>query len=228
VTDLRKKTWFAVAGEVSNLLGAVAIVGMSSAIFVDALKIKSISRRDFLKRLGIKLPLLALATQISPEFSCLIFAVPLTGKGRVGKAREFLRKIDSKRTYLLPHPLVELRNAVVAKKLDESIAPMLKKELERNGVKRKPVIWCVWGAGHTGFIECLKSRKRRERVLRLYKGKIKWFYDPKTIDSSIRWTYNKETGEWKMRRYKTPVRKTAKIKSKKLSRRKFFRKFLPA
>jgi len=64
---------------------------------------------------------------------------------------------------LPPTPLFELRNAIAARKIEEFIAPKLKKDIS------KPEIAIIYGAGHSGIELNLKNKFLRDKVIESYR-----------------------------------------------------------
>lgn len=62
-----------------------------------------------------------------------------------------------------PMPVVEMRNAITAKKLEDYLVPELS-----NILGKKPNLAVVYGAAHTGIEGCLKSKLYRDILLKAY------------------------------------------------------------
>ncbi|MFH1065461.1 MAG: hypothetical protein V1734_03085 [Nanoarchaeota archaeon] len=62
-----------------------------------------------------------------------------------------------------PMPVVEMRNAITAKKLEDYLVPELS-----NILGKKPNLALVYGAAHTGIEGCLKSKLYRDILLKAY------------------------------------------------------------
>jgi len=75
---------------------------------------------------------------------------------------------------LPPTPLIELRNAVCARKLEEFVAPRLK--------SRHPSIALVFGGHHSGLEQNLKHKDIRDAVLSLYRQAGYLGLDKDTMD----------------------------------------------
>ena len=69
-----------------------------------------------------------------------------------------LSKVYSDYLFVLQEPVVEGRNAINARKIEEFIAPMV---AEASG-KKKPKIGLVYGAGHLGLRYDIQSKRRRD------------------------------------------------------------------
>lgn len=80
-----------------------------------------------------------------------------------GETPEFLARLNSSRTHLIPTSQSELRNAISARKIEEFIVPELQQKLGRN-----PKVLLVYGAGHSGLREDLQRPKLRDFYIRLY------------------------------------------------------------
>lgn len=76
---------------------------------------------------------------------------------------EGLARANSLRRHLLPTPVIELRNAISARKIEEFVAPGLQRR-----INRKPKIVLVYGAGHSGLKEDLEHRGLRDFYINLY------------------------------------------------------------
>lgn len=63
-----------------------------------------------------------------------------------------------------PNPLVEGRNCVAARKIEEFVAPLVRENNEK-----RPRIAIVFGGGHSGMKECLQGKAWRDSVLKAYK-----------------------------------------------------------
>lgn len=78
---------------------------------------------------------------------------------------------------LPPNPLVEGRNCVAARKMEEFVVPLLKVNKEK-----KPKIAVVFGGGHSGIKECLQGKAWRDSVLAAYKQVNYAGFDIYTLD----------------------------------------------
>jgi hypothetical protein len=81
-----------------------------------------------------------------------------------GEATPVLPELNSILNYLPPTSVVELRNAIAARKIEEFIAPKLQTEL-----KKKPLIAIVYGGAHTGIETDLKYKWLRDSIIETYK-----------------------------------------------------------
>jgi len=99
-----------------------------------------------------------------------------------------------------PTPVLEFRNALIAAKLEDYLAPQLKDKLGR-----KPHLAIIYGAAHAGIKHDLLDKNRRDKVLRLYrKMNYLWFNRP-TIDNLLELTVD-DRGSWAAREYTTGVK----------------------
>jgi len=116
-----------------------------------------------------------------------------------GKAPKGLDNIVSASGLVLPHPIGEFRNALIASKLEDYLAPKLMDELGR-----KPTIAIVYGALHAGIRHNLQSEKRRDTVMGAYrKLNYLWFNKP-TLDNLVELRLDGDM-EWFAREHKTGV-----------------------
>ena len=121
--------------------------------------------REYLNFFGEFYAIMALGTNLIPTFplnflapaSLLLFDWKITKTASLNKDSlgNFSEKIISNKNYLLQNPLVEGRNAINAKKIEEFVAPILKDRL-----KRRPKIGMIYGAAHAGIKHDLQSRRR--------------------------------------------------------------------
>ncbi len=77
------------------------------------------------------------------------------------KINNFFLRIYADWRFLLQDPLVEGRNAVNARKIEEFVAPLI---AERP--KRKPHLGLIFGAAHMGLKPDLQSKRRRDFTIR--------------------------------------------------------------
>ena len=95
----------------------------------------------------------------------------LVGECSSGEAkfREGVMESELARTFIAsverchPMPVVEMRNAITAKKPEDYLVPELS-----NKFNKKPNIALVYGAAHTGIEGCLKSKLYRDVLLKAY------------------------------------------------------------
>ncbi len=82
--------------------------------------------------------------------------------GELGKTRKILLKMGVRmgEVTIPSGGEVNYRNALIAQKAEEVIAPEMQKRL-----KRKPVIAVVYGAAHVGIASCLERPLFRRRIL---------------------------------------------------------------
>ena len=79
---------------------------------------------------------------------------------------------------LPPNPLIEGRNCVAARKIEEFVVPILKEHKEK-----RPKIAVVFGGGHSGMKECLQGKAWRDSVLAAYKQANYLGLDIYTLDN---------------------------------------------
>lgn len=118
-------------------------------------------------------------------------------------------------------PNVDLRNVVTAVKLDW-LAGHLK---EKSG--RKPSLYMIYEAGHTGILDYLQSPEKRREALQKWGDKVHRYLNPRWLSAVTRWHYNKKEG-WQpeVLRPKIPeLEKPEKlpVDSIKIDRRSFLR-----
>lgn len=145
------------------------------------------------ERLGIKKDfglIISAAIVFGLKFLPIPYSLP---RGRTDSP---LTKIVAEAEYLIPTTL-EFRNALIAAKVDEYLAPKLNEHLQK-----KPGIAIVYGAGHAGIKEDIISKKRRDLILELYR-KIGYFgMEKSSLDNLVGFSLD-EDNEWKGKEYKT-------------------------
>jgi hypothetical protein len=86
-----------------------------------------------------------------------------TYSSNTGESPEFMARLQSLRTHLIPTPRFGFRDAINARKIEEGIVPELSHTL-----KKKPYILVVAGAGHSGLKEDLQYKNLRDAYIGLH------------------------------------------------------------
>lgn len=128
----------------------------------------------------------------------------LMAKGELKKRKVLLKPVDRIIDPFAGKKTISYRNALIASKAEEVIAPQLQRELGR-----KPAILIRYGAFHTGIAELLRNKAKRRHILsRLPKS---WQHFPETTDM-MEFQYNPEKEQWEGKygkeRIILPARKT--------------------
>lgn len=103
-----------------------------------------------------------------------------------------VRPMISYLSFLYQSPVVELRNAIAAKKIKEGVIPRLK-ELYKDKYKKGVLkIGIIYGAGHAGIKECLESESRTNVSLWLHRYYSIPFLDRETLNNFWEYRINAE------------------------------------
>ena len=119
--------------------------------------------------------------------------------------------------------VVDSRNAIIAAKLENYIAPLLQKELGR-----KPRIIIQIGVGHADLVNYLKNPRERARALVRLRRKIESGLVKEHLDRSYRVRWDKEGGEMKIEEISTPItplmreKRSGKVEPRRMNRRELF------
>lgn len=151
--------------------------------------------------LGLSRHLLSIIgiSYINWPMSLLMISQALYYSFREKKFNESILRLNSYWNYLLQEPEVEGRNAIIARKTEEFVAPLLEERLER-----KPFIGMIYGGFHMGLKPDLQSKRRRDFTIwnwrNLNFGKWAGFVqeDLNLVDEA---NYNGE--EWAIQTYDT-------------------------
>lgn len=113
---------------------------------------KKFSRRQFLS---------TAAKTIAGLYLLNSFTAPVIASASKGEIPNIYQEISAEAQCMIPTPLIEVRNAVTARKVEQFVAPWLKIE--------RPKIALVYGSGHAGLKKCLQNRQWRDEVLGVYR-----------------------------------------------------------
>jgi hypothetical protein len=140
-----------------NFLGIYGIFSGVNNISKQIKEKNEIPRRKFLTSIGIQSAKILAGTYLGSDIICRKYTT------RTGDEPEFLARLNSSRTHLVPTSQIELRNAISARKIEEYVAPELQTKLGR-----KPNIVLVYGALHSGLKEDLQHKKLRNTYIDFY------------------------------------------------------------
>ena len=124
-------------------------------------------------------------------FGLQIIAHGFSSLGAILGETKVCPRIVSAVGLLPPTEVIELRNAIAAKKIEEAIAPRY---------KHRPKIAIVYGGGHAGIEDCLKSKRRRDGIIGLFRKLNFPAMEKSTIDKITRAAYNHATNLWDFER----------------------------
>ena len=118
---------------------------------------ETISRRDFLK------------TAATGTLGAIILGSGAGAAGSYffsgeGESTELMPDAGAAFHRIAPTPVIEARNAITARKVEEYVVPALKRKLGRN-----PNLAVVYGIEHMGLEGCLQHKWWRDAVIGLYK-----------------------------------------------------------
>lgn len=155
---------------ISSLAEGILAYKMEKA---ETLLQKKTSRRNFLKM------------SCAHSASCLLglyllgghFYAPYHLAFNKGKADKVTPKLIYFHTELFSTKVINLRNAIIAKKIDEVIAPIIRKKKAKSKlINKKPTIAIIAGVQHAGMLEYLKDEKKRNKILGRYEDDIFQLY----------------------------------------------------
>lgn len=157
------------AGDMLHNAGWITtgIIGLGFSVLagISAYKIKkkikqqeNISRRDFIK-LGM---LGALGAYIIGTGAGAAGSYVFRGEGR---RTDIMETAGAMYHRIIPTPVLEARNAISARKIEEFIVPLLQAR-----ILKRPKIAVVYGIEHMGIEGCLQHKWWRDTVIWLYNG----------------------------------------------------------
>lgn len=94
-------------------------------------------------------------------------------------------KIVETRNNLEHSRLLTMRDAINARKIEEYVAPLIRRKL-----RKKPRIAMVYGAGHAGLESCLKDKKHRDIIIKEFKKKGFNLDIPDQLDVVVEMNYD--------------------------------------
>ncbi len=105
---------------------------------------------------------LTLGLIFPPTLLSITFLLQSIPGGELGKVRKGMLRMGAKGTEILTSDMTptDFRDALIAKKAEEIIAPEMRRRM-----KRKPVIAIVYGAAHVGIVDCLRKPSLRRKYL---------------------------------------------------------------
>lgn len=171
------------------ILSAIGFVQLGSGV---ARRIKKKpSRRQFL----IGGSALAIGNTLEPLFDLLnIFPGEINARAVGSRISEPIRQWTASLS-------VASRNAIIAEKLEETIAPYFRKKLGK-----KPLIVIQIGAAHSGIAADLRSRERRLKTIRENASKINTGVLKEWLNRSEIYEWNSSSKKFRTESFSTPVR----------------------
>lgn len=190
-----------------TLYGAGGVLGIgASALMLRALsrtatnarrEKRKLSRREWFRMIGLGVTSGVLS---APTLLTIIHKFRTSSKDGVVDTEEsivrWMRKMDE---FFLPI-VAKGRNAVIAEKVDGSLAPKLKQELGR-----KPRILIHLGASHTGIVRMLQQPAERRETLKEMGDSILKGLENEHLDKAFRVRWDPRKGAFDVKIEKTEL-----------------------
>lgn len=175
-----------------SVLTALGVVGITAGFLERKKNPKRVTRRLLLGGGAA----LAASQLLTPTF----LTIPVYFPGRLGLRNLLLGPLGKIMDF--NEPIIGAsRNAIIAEKLESTMAPMLMKELGR-----KPKILIQIGAAHASLVDYLRNPKRRAATIEKFRVRIEKGLTKDHLNKAYRVRWDAETQTMKVENFEAPIR----------------------